>query len=73
MISQLLLPILGTLLAYVVFHVVQFLYNDLSSPLRGMAGPPSPSFLLGNFKQMAVGHSSWAGDSFNMIPRTIPY
>ncbi|KAJ7739299.1 cytochrome P450 [Mycena olivaceomarginata] len=52
MISQLLLPILGTLLAYVVFHVVQFLYNDLSSPLRGMAGPPSPSFLLGNFKQM---------------------
>ncbi|KAJ7739298.1 cytochrome P450 [Mycena olivaceomarginata] len=53
MISQLLLPILGTLLAYVVYHVVQFLYNDLSSPLRGMAGPPSPSLLLGNFKQMA--------------------
>ncbi|KAJ7739297.1 cytochrome P450 [Mycena olivaceomarginata] len=53
MISQLLFPILGTLLAYVVFYVVQFLYNDLSSPLRGMAGPQSSNLLLGDFKQMA--------------------
>ncbi|KAJ7678518.1 cytochrome P450 [Mycena rosella] len=53
MISQLLLPIFGTLLCYVVFHLAQFLYRDFTSPLRNMVGPKSPSFLLGNFKQMA--------------------
>ncbi|KAJ7746639.1 cytochrome P450 [Mycena metata] len=39
MISQLFLPILGTLLCYVVFHVLQLLYYDLTSPLRNMVGP----------------------------------
>ncbi|KAJ6577364.1 cytochrome P450 [Mycena capillaripes] len=52
MILQLLLPILGTLVGYAVFHLAQFLYYDFTSPLRGMTGPKSPSFLLGNFKQM---------------------
>ncbi|KAJ6570189.1 cytochrome P450 [Mycena vulgaris] len=52
MISQLLLPILGTLLGYVAFHLVQFWYRDLTSPLRNMVGPKSPSFIFGNFKQM---------------------
>ncbi|KAF8207168.1 cytochrome P450 [Mycena galopus ATCC 62051] len=53
MILQLFFPILGTLLAYMVFHVVQFLYHDLTSPLRRiMVGPSSPSLLVGNFMQM---------------------
>ncbi|KAJ7183142.1 cytochrome P450 [Mycena filopes] len=53
MISQLFLPVLGTLLCYVAFHVVQLLYHDLTSPLRRMVGPKNPSLLLGNFQQMA--------------------
>ncbi|KAJ7671617.1 cytochrome P450 [Mycena polygramma] len=52
MISQL-LPIVGTLIAYAVFHLVQFLYRDLTSPLRGMIGPANPNVLFGNFMQMA--------------------
>ncbi|KAJ7039575.1 cytochrome P450 [Mycena alexandri] len=46
MISQLLLPILGTLLCYVVLHVLQLLYYDLTSPLRSMPGPKAPDDAL---------------------------
>ncbi|KAJ7115350.1 hypothetical protein C8R44DRAFT_855363, partial [Mycena epipterygia] len=34
MISQILLPIATTLLCYVLFHVVQIVYRDFTSPLR---------------------------------------
>jgi hypothetical protein len=60
MISQFLLLIVGTLICYLVFHLVQFLYYDLTSPLWGMVGPKSTSLVLGNFKQMAVRCSSSA-------------
>ncbi|KAJ7106475.1 cytochrome P450 [Mycena crocata] len=53
MISQFLLPIIGTLLGYVLFHLAQFLYHDVTSPLRNIVGPKSPSFVLGNFKQIS--------------------
>ncbi|KAJ7289098.1 cytochrome P450 [Mycena rebaudengoi] len=53
MILQLLISILGPLLCYVIFHVAKFLHHDLTSPLRGMVGPKSPSLVLGNFMQMA--------------------
>jgi hypothetical protein len=59
MISQILLPIAGTLLCYLVFHVSQILYRNLASPLRHVAGPKTPSFMafgfiFGNFKDMMV-------------------
>ncbi|KAJ7926789.1 cytochrome P450, partial [Mycena leptocephala] len=53
MISQILLPIAGTLLCYLIFHVSQVLYRDLTSPLRHVRGPKSPSLVLGNFQEMA--------------------
>ncbi|KAJ7498084.1 cytochrome P450 [Mycena galericulata] len=53
MISQILFPILGTLVCYGLLHVGQILYRELTSPLRHMVGPPNPSFFLGNFKEMA--------------------
>ncbi|KAJ7343735.1 cytochrome P450 [Mycena albidolilacea] len=57
MISQILLPIAGTLLCYLVFHVSQILYRNLASPLRHVAGPKTPDFMafgfiFGNFKDM---------------------
>ncbi|KAJ7115351.1 cytochrome P450 [Mycena epipterygia] len=52
MISQILLPIATTLLCYVLFHVVQIVYRDFTSPLRHVVGPRNPSFVLGNFKEM---------------------
>lgn len=54
MILQLVLPILCTLLCYAIFHFLQFVYRDLTSPLRDMDGPKNPSILLGNFKELAV-------------------
>ncbi|KAJ7770516.1 cytochrome P450 [Mycena metata] len=53
MVSQLILPVLGTLLFYLAFHVFQALYHRITSPLRGMVGPPSSSLYLGNFMEMA--------------------
>ncbi|KAJ7191322.1 cytochrome P450 [Mycena pura] len=53
MISQLFLPIAATLLAYVLFHAAQIVYRNLTSPLRHVVGPRSPSLILGNFKEMA--------------------
>ncbi|KAJ7144321.1 cytochrome P450 [Mycena epipterygia] len=53
MISQILLPIAATLFCYVLFHAVQSIYRNLTSPLRHMIGPKNPSFILGNFKEMA--------------------
>ncbi|KAJ7473689.1 cytochrome P450 monooxygenase [Mycena galericulata] len=53
MISSILLPLAGTFLCYALYHIAQFLYRELTSPLRHMAGPPNPSFVLGNFKEIA--------------------
>ncbi|KAJ6566197.1 cytochrome P450 [Mycena capillaripes] len=53
MISQIIVPIAGTLLCYVLFHASQILYRNLTSPLRHVEGPRNPSFILGNFKAMA--------------------
>ncbi|KAF8190974.1 cytochrome P450 [Mycena galopus ATCC 62051] len=53
MILQILAPIVGTLLCYVLYHAFQILYHNLTSPLRYVDGPKSPSFLLGHFKNMA--------------------
>ncbi|KAF7364360.1 hypothetical protein MSAN_01096400 [Mycena sanguinolenta] len=52
MILEVLLPIAATLLCYFIFHASQILYRNLTSPLRFVGGPKSPSFLLGNFKEM---------------------
>ncbi|KAJ7687494.1 cytochrome P450 [Mycena rosella] len=54
MIYQILLPIAGTLLFYVVLYAVQFVYRDLTSPLHHVVGPKSPSLIVGNFRQMAT-------------------
>ncbi|KAJ7447527.1 cytochrome P450 [Mycena galericulata] len=53
MISQILVPLAGTILFYVLFHVVQIAYRELTSPLRRMRGPKNPSFIYGNSQEMA--------------------
>jgi hypothetical protein len=54
MISQLFIPIAGTILFYVLFHALSIVYRELTSPLRYMAGPKTRSFLLGNSQEMMV-------------------
>ncbi|KAJ7485934.1 hypothetical protein FB451DRAFT_1169152 [Mycena latifolia] len=39
---------------YFLFHVVQFLYSELTSPLRHPVGPENPSLILGKFKEMTI-------------------
>ncbi|KAJ7657193.1 cytochrome P450 [Mycena polygramma] len=53
MITQILWPIVGTLFCYLVVHVFQFWYRDLTSPIRHLPGPQNPSLIFGNFKDMA--------------------
>ncbi|KAJ7116228.1 cytochrome P450 [Mycena crocata] len=48
-----LVPLAVTFLCYLLFHVVQFAYRELTSPLRHVVGPKNPSFVLGNFNEMA--------------------
>ncbi|KAJ7835644.1 cytochrome P450 [Mycena olivaceomarginata] len=52
MISQLLIPIAGTILFYVLFHALSIVYRELTSPLRYVAGPKTRSLLLGNSQEM---------------------
>ncbi|KAJ7699206.1 cytochrome P450 [Mycena rosella] len=52
MLSQILWPMAGTTLCYVLFQLVQLRYRDFTSPLCHVVGPKNPSF-LGNFRQMA--------------------
>jgi hypothetical protein len=54
MISQIIVPIAGTLLCYLLFHASQIIYCNLTSPLRHMVGPKNPSFVFGNFKDIGV-------------------
>ncbi|KAJ7447777.1 cytochrome P450 [Mycena galericulata] len=53
MISRILLPLAATFICYALYHVVNILYRELTSPLRHMVGPRNPSFVLGNFKEIA--------------------
>ncbi|KAJ7088755.1 cytochrome P450 [Mycena belliarum] len=53
MISQILLPLGATLLCYAVLFVVRYVYREYTSPLRHVVGPKNPSFIFGNFRQMA--------------------
>ncbi|KAJ7138836.1 cytochrome P450 [Mycena filopes] len=53
MIFEVLLPVAGTVLFYLLYHAGQVLYHNLASPLRHLDGPGSPSLLVGNFKEMS--------------------
>ncbi|KAJ7177140.1 cytochrome P450 [Mycena filopes] len=57
MIFEVLFPVVGTVLFYLLYHAGQGLYRNLTSPLRHLDGPASPSLFAGNFKQMAENSS----------------
>ena len=41
------------LLVYGIYKIFAFVYDELTSPLRHVPGPPNPSFLYGSFKQLS--------------------
>ena len=41
------------LLVYGISKIFAFVYDELTSPLRHVPGPPNPSFIYGSFKQLS--------------------
>ncbi|KAJ7470187.1 cytochrome P450 [Mycena galericulata] len=52
MISKILFPLAVTLLFYLLLQIFHFVYGRFTHPLRHIAGPRNPSFILGNLKKM---------------------
>jgi len=46
------ISLLCTLGLYSVYKLLRFFYNNLTSPLRVLPGPPSASIMYGNLKQI---------------------
>ena len=36
-----------------IYKILAFVYNELTSPLRYVPGPPNPSLIYGSFKQLS--------------------
>ena len=51
--TQLVVSLASFLLVYGIYKIFVFVYNELTSPLRYVPGPPSPGFIYGNFKQLS--------------------
>ncbi|KAJ7899843.1 cytochrome P450 [Mycena leptocephala] len=49
---SILYPVAGTLFCFAMFHMMQFLYCELTFPLRHVVSPRNTSFVFGHFKQM---------------------
>ncbi|KAF7339167.1 Cytochrome P450 [Mycena venus] len=52
MTPQMLSPIAGTILFYVLYRVAKYVYSELTYPLRKVASPMNSSFIFGNFTQL---------------------
>ncbi|KAJ7896689.1 cytochrome P450 [Mycena olivaceomarginata] len=52
MVSEILLPIAGTLFFYASYDIVQLHLSPLDIILAHVAGPPSSSWMFGNFKEI---------------------
>ena len=50
--GTLVLSVLATGIAYAFFKLAKAAIRPLFSPLRHLPGPPNPSFIFGNFKQI---------------------
>ncbi|KAJ7459302.1 cytochrome P450 [Mycena latifolia] len=52
MTSKFRVSIVATFASYLLFKLVKVLYEDLTSPLRDLPGPPRGNPILGHFRQM---------------------
>ncbi|KAG6809703.1 hypothetical protein H0H92_015069 [Tricholoma furcatifolium] len=54
----------ATLVAYGAYRLLQLIYEEVTSPLRDLPGPPSPSFIYGNMQEIwaaenSILHEKW--------------
>jgi hypothetical protein len=52
-ITQLVVSLASLLLVYGIYKIFTFVYDELTSPLRHVPGPPNPSFIYGSSKQLS--------------------
>ena len=51
--AQLVVSLTSFILVYGVYRISTLVYDKLTSPIRHLPGPPCPSFIYGNFKQLS--------------------
>ena len=51
--TQLVASMASIPLAYGIYKIFAFVYDELTSPIRHVPGPPNPSFIYGSFKQLS--------------------
>ncbi|KAF8816769.1 cytochrome P450 [Phlegmacium glaucopus] len=56
--AQLAISLAGILLSYGIYKISTFIHDEVTSPSRDIPGPPSPSFLYGNFKELLEPYDS---------------
>ncbi|KAF8968276.1 cytochrome P450 [Flammula alnicola] len=64
MVYQLSVSLLATVGVYGLYRLAKFIYDQRTSPLRVLPGPPSPSLIFGNMKEIgeaenSVLHEKW--------------
>ena len=52
-ITQLVASLASILLVFGIYKIFAFVYNELTSPIRHVPGPPSPSLIYGCLKQLS--------------------
>ena len=62
--AQLVVSLAGIVLIYGIYKISAFIHDEVTSPMRDVPGPPNPSFLYGNFKELSVAVSSKGYPSF---------
>ena len=50
--TQLVVSLTAFLLVYGIYRILAFVYNELTSPIRHVPGPPNPSLIYGSFKKL---------------------
>ncbi|KAJ3535832.1 hypothetical protein NMY22_g6302 [Coprinellus aureogranulatus] len=55
---RLLTSLAATFGAYGAYRLLSFFYSNLTSPIRHLPGPPSPSFVWGNLQEIFKGENS---------------
>ena len=50
--TQLVVSLIAFLLVYGIYRILAFVYNELTSPIRHVPGPPNPSLIYGSFKKL---------------------
>jgi hypothetical protein len=51
--TQLVGSFASVLLVYGIYKISTFIYDEVTSPIRHLPGPPSASFLYGNIKELS--------------------